>query len=271
MARRRRNRRKAKQQRQAILNIILLVSTLMIGGVLFWSLQPEPYDEDTLCILSEELPPHTAVIIDKTDEYSAAEAGLIAAAIRRTRDRLDVGERLTLFELDARGQFDPRGEMSMCNPGRGDQVNPLFRNPKMIEERYSDLFEAPMEAILDDLVTPKEAPASPILEALARLAQTENFSDQAPDRSILLVSDMLQNSDVFTAYGGAGRIPETASDPRDAANIIIGRFGDGLRGTQLEVRLIPRDRHVDLQRGPLAAYWNAVFVELGVDVRWRDL
>lgn len=271
MGRRRRNRRKAKQQRQAVINIVLVVAALVISGWLFWSLQPEPYDQDTLCVVAETLPPHTAVIIDKTDEYSAAEAGLIAAAIRRSRDELTVGERFTLFELDERGQFNPRGEMSMCNPGRGNQVNPLFQNPKMIEERYADLFEAPMEAILDDLVTPKEAPASPILEALARLAQTENFSDRAPERSILMVSDMLQNSDVFTAYGGAGEMPEGVPDPRDAAKIIIGRFGDGLRGAELEIRLIPRERHLDLQRGPLTAYWNAIFAELGIDVRWRDL
>ena len=74
------------------------------------------------------------MIIDKTDEYSEDQAGLIAAIVRRTRDRLEIGERLTLFELDANGQFDPRGEFSLCNPGRGDQVNALFSQGRQIRQ-----------------------------------------------------------------------------------------------------------------------------------------
>ena len=99
MARRRRTRQK-KQRNQAILNFVLAGLAVAIIGFAFFALQPEPYDELTLCEISDDLPPHTAVIIDKTDEYNEQQAGLIAAIIRRTRDRLEIGERLTLFELD---------------------------------------------------------------------------------------------------------------------------------------------------------------------------
>ena len=188
MARRRRSRQK-KQRNQAILNFVLAGLAIVIIGFAFFALQPAPYDELTLCEISDELPPHTAVIIDKTDEYSEQQAGLIAATIRRTRDRLAIGERLTLFELDQDGQFDPRGEFSLCNPGRGDQVNPLFRNPEQIEVRFNEKFDRPLETILADLVVPKEAPNSPVLEALARLGQTDAFSRRAPQRRIVIISD----------------------------------------------------------------------------------
>lgn len=264
-------RRRRHLLRLAMLNLLLVV--VAIAGIAYAveKFKAPDYDEDTLCIVSSELPPHTAIILDKTDEYSEFQAGLIASVIRRTKDRLDVGERLTIFELDARGQFDPRGHFSLCSPGRGKQVNPLFRNPRLIEERYAELFEAPLESVLQDLVTPKEAPSSPILEALARLSQTEAFSDDVPSRSIVLVSDMLQNSDMFSAYGGGGSMPDAMPDRRDVADLVLNRFGDGLRGTELEIRLIPRERYVDLQRGALKQYWNDVFDELGVRADWRDL
>ncbi len=264
-------RRQRRLRRMAFLNFAIVVAA--IGGIYFAvkNLQPPPYDEDTLCIISDELPPHTAIIIDKTDVYSEVQSRLIASVIRRTKDRLESGERLTIFELDARGQFDPRGRFSLCSPGRGDQVNPLFRNPRLIEERYAELFDAPLDAVLEDLVTPKEAPASPILEALSRLAQTEAFSDEVPGRSIVMVSDMLQNSDMFSAYGGRGSMPANMPDARDVADQVLNRFGDGLRGTRLEVRLIPRETYVDLQRGALKDYWNEVFDELGIRTDWRDL
>ena len=264
-------RRRKRQQRQAFLNFAIAAAAIAIIGFTIYALQPAPYDADTLCVISDDPPPHTAIIIDKTDEYSEEQADLIAGVIRRTQQRLEVGERLTLFELDASGQFDARGEFSLCNPGRGRQVNPLFRNPKMIEERYERLFSGPLEAILEDLVTPKEAPASPILEAIARLSQTEMFSDDVPRRRVVLISDMLQNSDTFSAYGGRGALPSRIPDPRDVAEDIESRFGPYARGVELEIRLIPRPSFADLQRGALKSYWEDVFADLGISDDWRDL
>lgn len=270
MARRRRTRQK-KQRNQAILNFVLAGLAVAIIGFSFYALQPEPYDELTLCELSDDLPPHTAVIIDKTDEYNEQQADLIAAVIRRSRNRLEIGERFTLFELDQFGQFDPRGRFSLCNPGRGDQVNALFRNPAQIEERFNEKFNQPLEDILEDLVEPKEAPNSPVLEALARLGQTDAFSSRAPARRIVMISDMLQNSDVFTIYGGGGSLPTDIPDAISVADTTMRRFGDSLNGVELEIRLIPRARYVDMQRGALKDYWDEVFDELGVEVTWRDL
>ena len=269
---RRKSRRQRRQSRQAYINFAIVAAILVGAAYFFTHMRPAPYDEASLCVISDELPPHTAIILDKTDEYTKVQSDLIAAIIRRTGDKLEVGERLTLFELDAKGRFDPRGRFSLCNPSRGAQVNPLFRNPEQIEERYLERFEAPLDDVLVDLIEPKEAPSSPILEAIARLAQTENFSRDAPSRKIVIVSDMLQNSDTFSAYGGSGGgLPETTPDAIDTADAILRKFGDNLRGTELEIRLIPRERHVDLQRGGLKDYWDEIFSELGVRVRWRDL
>jgi len=159
----------------------------------------------------------------------------------------------------------------LCNPGRGDQVNALFRNPAQIEERFNEKFNQPLETILEDLVEPKEAPNSPVLEALARLGQTDAFSNRAPARRIVMISDMLQNSDVFTIYGGGGTLPENIPDAISVADTTMRRFGDSLNGVELEIRLIPRQRYVDMQRGALKDYWDEIFAELGVSVTWRDL
>lgn len=269
---RRRRQRERRLRRLALINILVVAGAIAGGFALMAVLSPKPFDQDSLCVISDELPPHTAVIIDKTDEYTEQQAGLIATAVRRAQQRLAIGERFTLFELDAAGRFDPRGEFSLCNPGRGNQVNPLFRNPARIEERYDRMFETPFEAVLADLVVPKEAPSSPILEAIARLSQTEFFGADAPERELILISDMLQNSDLFSAYGGGGTVmPDRTRPAADVADDVIARFGDNLRGVNLVIRLISRNRQVDLQRGELRAYWDEVFAELGINAEWRDL
>lgn len=265
-------RRERRLKRLALINILVVAGAVAGGFLLMAVLTPKPYDQDSLCEISDALPAHTAVIIDKTDEYTQQQADLIASSIRRAQDRLAIGERFTLFELDAEGRFDPRGAFSLCNPGRGSQVNPLFRNPQRIEERHARMFETPFEAVLEDLVVPKEAPSSPILEAMARLAQTEFFSPDAPERELILVSDMLQNSGLFSAYGGGGSVmPERTPPAHEVADDVIARFGGNLRGTHLTIRLIARDSHVDLQRGELRTYWDELFRDLGIDTEWRDL
>jgi hypothetical protein len=252
-------------------NILIVLGIL--GGISYLALvlQPEEYDPDTLC-LAGETPPHVGVVIDKTDLYSPQQAARIEDLVLANRDRLEISERLTLFELDARGELVNTNDFSLCNPGRGDQINPLYRNPQRVEARYQALFEGPLQAALSDLVEPKESPSSPIIESLARLAVTEGFDPETPGRRIVLVSDMLQNSRLFTVYGrNRGAPAQRLPDPRDVAREIEAEVGDALAGVTLEVYLIPRNGWEREQETVIRAYWSEVFRQLGVRDRWNAL
>ena len=254
-----------------IFNIIIVLGIL--GGIsyLAMSLQPEEYDRDTLCVVGIT-PPHRVVIIDKTDLYSMDQAEAIAGVILNERDRLGVGERLSLFELNENGNLSDTNNFSLCNPGSGEQVNPLYRNPERIQARYEALFAGPLQTALSDLVTPKDAPQSPILEALAGLTHEDSFDRSVPGRHIVLVSDMLQNSEIFTVYGrGRGSIEERLPDPVEVAQALEAQHGDGLMGVTLEIRLIPRVGWEADQAGTLRDYWDLVFRQLGVRAYWSEL
>ncbi|MCW5725444.1 MAG: hypothetical protein KIS81_10890 [Maricaulaceae bacterium] len=254
-----------------IFNLVVIAGIL--GGITWaaTTLRPADFDYDTLCI-EGETPPHRAVVIDKTDPYTREEAARILAAIIAERDALAVGERLSLFELDERGEFRHSNRFSLCNPGSGEQVNPLYRNPDRVQARYAQLFDRPLQAALADLIEPKDAPASPVIEALARLAQEENFSPGVPGRRILLVSDMLQNSELFTVYGRwRGPYDRRVPPAEDIAAAIGAEYGDVLRGVEVQVLLIPREPFVEEQRGAMQAHWRAIFRELGVRDSWAEL
>ncbi len=253
------------------LNILIVLGIL--GGISYLALvlQPEEYDPDTLC-LAGDVPPHVGVVIDKTDLYSPEQAARIEALVLENRDRLQISERMTLFELDARGELVNTNDFSLCNPGRGDQINPLYRNPQRVEARYQALFEGPLQAALSDLVEPKESPSSPIIESLARLAVTENFDPETPGRRIVLVSDMLQNSQLFTVYGrNRGALESRLPDPRDVAAAIEDEVGEALAGVTIEVYLIPRRTWERDQETVIRAYWSEVFRQLGVRDGWSAL
>ncbi|MGP1275311.1 MAG: hypothetical protein ACQRW7_07840 [Caulobacterales bacterium] len=253
-----------------LFNMVVVAGVLGAISYAALVLQPEEYDPETLCLVGA-VPSHRVLVIDKTDLYSPEQAGRIEALALQARDRLDVGERFSLFELDERGELTHTNSFSLCNPGRGEQINPLYRNPNRVEARYQALFERPLQRALADLVRPKDAPQSPILEALARLAQEETFNSSVPRRQIVLVSDMLQNSSLYSVYGQArqdlsGRLP----DPETIARQIENEYGDVLRGTEIEVSLVAREGWSAQQRAELQAHWQAVFARLGMRQSWQE-
>lgn len=254
-----------------VFNILIIIGILGAISYAAVVLQPAEYDSETLC-LAGETPPHVGIVIDKTDLYSAEQADDIGSLVLANRDRLSIGERMTLFELDARGELVNTNGFSLCNPGRGEQINPLYRNPSRVEARYQALFEEPLQSALADLVEPKQSPASPIVESLARLSVSEDFDPTTPGRRIVLVSDMLQNSQLFTVYGGnreslAQRLP----NPSLVAQAVEAEFGDSLAGVTIEIYLIPRRGWEQTQATVIQAYWAEVFRQLGMRDRWQAL
>jgi hypothetical protein len=259
--------------RDAIGLFNLLIIAAVLGAISYaaFVLKPAEYDSQTLC-LADATPPHRVVVIDKTDLYSTTQADAIADLILDERDALAVGERFSLYELNESGELRNTNRFSLCNPGAGEQVNPLYRNPERVQARYEALFADPLDRALADLVTPKDAPSSPIIEALARLGLDPTFDRSVPGRRIVLVSDMLQNSDVFTVYGrGRGSFEDRVPPVQSVAAAIRETYGDSLRGVELEIRLIPRQSWESDQRGVLQDYWNAVFDRLGVRAYWMDI
>ncbi|MAK63382.1 MAG: hypothetical protein CMF75_01350 [Maricaulis sp.] len=253
-----------------LFNLVIVAAILGAISYAAFVLKPAEYDSQTLC-LADTVPPHRVVVIDKTDLYSPQQADSIAGLILSERDALAVGERLSLYELNESGELRNTNRFSLCNPGAGEQVNPLYRNPERIQARYEALFAEPLDRALADLVTPKDAPSSPIIEALARLGLDPAFDRTAPGRRIVLVSDMLQNSDVFSVYGRRRAFEDRVPPVNEVARAIRDTYGDSLRGVQLEIRLIPRENWEIEQRGILMDYWNAVFQQLGIRAYWADI
>lgn len=253
----------------------LLVVAGVLGAISYAALvlQPEEYDPDTLCLVGHT-PPHTVVMIDRTEvRYSPGQARRINEVILSARNGLEVGERLSLFELNHRGEIRNTNRFSVCNPGRGDQINPLYRNPNRVQARYDALFERPLNRALDGLLDLIDSPVTPLLEALAELGNHEDFDARVPRRRIILISDMLQNTQLYSVYGHArtdlaNRLP----DPSAIAQQIEARYGRSLAGVEIEVLFVAQDHDgwTAQQRAAIRSHWEAVFNRLGVRQSWQE-
>ncbi len=253
----------------------LLVVAGVLGAISYAALvlQPEEYDPETLCLMGET-PPHTIVMIDRTEvRYSPDQARRINGVMQEARHSLDIGERLSLFELNHRGEIRNTNRFSVCNPGRGDQINPLYRNPNRVQMRYEALFDRPLDRALDGLLDLIDSPVTPLLESLAELGNREDFDHTVPRRRIVLISDMLQNTQLYSVYGYArvdlaNRLP----DPRTIVSEIENRYGRSLAGVELEILFVAQDHDgwSPQQRAIIRAHWEEVFRLLGVRQSWQE-
>lgn len=251
-----------------VLGIAMLAGIPIVGQYM----QPAPRDEESLCLvpargqLSAE-PAHHVLVLDKTDPWNAEQGGRLRTLVIRMRDQLDVNERLSIFVFDGAVQAGVAPVFSLCNPGRGSDTTILWSNPRRWETRFQDQFGTPLNAILDDLAQANEGPVSPILELLIDLTNREELNLPSGLKRIVLVSDMLQNSDAYSMFNRQ----QPVLSPERIGEIVELRGGlRHLHKFRVEVYQV---RGVYSEERLIAArqFWNEVAGAYGVEIEWKVL
>jgi hypothetical protein len=184
--------------------------------------QPVPRDEESFCpilpdgsgkAVSETA--HHILVIDKTDKWTPPQEARLRNIVLGMRDHLGVNERLTIFVFSDTVKQGFSYVFSHCNPGRGSDTNMWTSNPRRWEQQFNAKFGQPLDEIMADLIRATEGPRSPILEVMIDLTNREELIRRDIPRRIVLVSDMLQNSDAYTFF--APRAPRLAPAPQRSA------------------------------------------------------
>ncbi len=139
----------------------------------------------------------------------------------------------------------------------GEKANALYQNPGMIEERYRKEFREPFDSIVSAMLDSRGADRSPIMESLqALLVSAPGFVDATYSRRVIVVSDLIQNSEAFSFYRGDTwkgfiRSPDAL------------RLAGRLQDIEVEICRIPRpDAGVDMKQ--VDNFWFNYFNRAGV-------
>lgn len=143
-----------------------------------------------------EVPGETAILIDTSNAISAKDAGAAFTGIDSwARGSAPWLQRLSIHALpESASDLDPRGYGSWCVPKEGEDANLIYENAVYVEAQFRQ-FLAKLRDIFRELVSRQEADESPIVETMAHLVQRNEDLD-----SIVLVSDMLQNTEAWSHY-----------------------------------------------------------------------
>ncbi|KQN02372.1 hypothetical protein ASE82_08415 [Sphingomonas sp. Leaf230] len=261
-ARSRRKEREAKQMRAGVILFVIGAAILAaIGGLYIYAGRANPnLAAGNLCPDSGPVA-ITAVVVDVTDPASRVTQAAIRSRILAAAEELPRFGMLKIFAAGADESALLQPLFAKCNPGTKADVNELTSSPELVQKRYDEGFEAPLSKALDGVLDVPTADASPILEGIQAVTVAAFPPGVAKlPRRLLVASDLIQNSQAFSMYGGPLN--------EDAAERVGEAIPAQLEGVNVELLMIRRAAQDTLQTSPeFVDFWEGWFGAAGARVR----
>ena len=256
MAPRRRFSRRRRGSETLALKVIAIVVVVVVlfglGGI-FWYVQGRAaqlasLDPETLCPKSGPTS-QFAVLIDRTDALTEIQGEALRRQITAWANVVPKHGDFKVYEVGYGGAL-LQPVVAVCNPGDGSDESAIDSNPKMGRARYEEKFQAPISAMLERMRLDEEAKASPILEGVQAIA-VKDFGPDAPQgpKTLVIVSDLLQNQQGFSLYQGVPALDAFWATPYGAS------VRSNLSGIHAEIFLLHRSKAASKQTDALGKFW----------------
>lgn len=200
--------------------------------------------------------PHLAILVDTTDPMTLTQLELARQHIEDRIEDAVAGTRISFATVDPDGSIRQDNFFSMCKPAAGADVSILTQNPRLVEEQFQAEFAEPIQVALDQLLRVPEAGSSPIMEATQELAaRIPGFVVSEAPRELVIMSDLVQHSDVFSFIRGDDwKSFVAAGGP--------SRFGSAYKGATVSVLRVPR---MPNRAAAIDDFWVRYFDAQGFD------
>ncbi len=245
----------ARRRALFIGSAVLAATAAVVGGVL---LNRDPDLDDHLCPVGRPLKDSVVVVVDTTDPLAPGEKQHFLDVVHGARDQLPRFGKLSLLLLDPRHPFQPEERISLCNPGSPGQLGVLFHTPKHVAQRWTETFEAPLEAVATELARSPRGAVSPIIETVVGVSWRQDFKATIPNRRLILISDMRQ----FTPSEGLSLYPAGDAWRRFLGSGVAQRADPDLAGSVVQIELIHRPE-ARLPETDLKMFWTRWFKSRG--------
>ena len=239
------------------------------AGVLFsilalslsvWLLRPAELDAATLCPTNRPLAGHTVVIVDRTDRWTQAMGSALTQLVENAQRDTAKYEKFSIVSLDADQSVHPL--FSICNPGEPTFWSDLYRGRRYTTRDFEERFVGAGERIVEQVREPSEARTSPIVEYVHRWLGSDDFNASVRHRRLILVSDMRQNSPLYSIYSGA---------EEDLGAVVERQFGPSAEGVAFDVYFVAHGQDHNVTEDEVRTAWDHAFGRIGADYSWRQI
>jgi len=196
-------RKRRKQFKGNLLIALCVILGLALASINWWvGRQQIKLNEDTLCPASGPKG-FTVLLIDKTDPPTTVQREALRQRLDHLAKTLPIGAAIQVYSVGPTGDDLLTAESPIvCNPGKGEGASAWTGNPRLLEKRWRERFEEPIERVFGRMLQAGSSPRSPILESIQSVAirPLGSLEPDVKDRRLVIVSDMLHNTEQFSQY-----------------------------------------------------------------------
>lgn len=254
--------RAANETRKGWLQIGGVIALILAVGATYIAVARgnKALDAETLCPAAPSSV--TVLLVDVTDPMTTAQKQDFRNQLNLLRGAIPRYGQLIVTKVDSSSSELLQPVIVRCNPGTASDVSDWNGNPHGVQKAHDEKFVAPLDAAFDSLTRASAADRSPIFESVQSVALTELSRSKVSDapRKLVLVSDLLQNTDAISFYNG---LP--------APDQLLGsapfrRVRTDLSGVQVEIWMLERSDANQTQPRALIDLWDAAIAAQGAVV-----
>jgi hypothetical protein len=258
---RKKKSKKEKKQDWLGAGLLIAVIVVLIGvGFLYWHQTKARIEIDKESLCPKAGPKEVcAVIIDQTDEFSTIQRAVLRQHLKAVKEEIP---RYGLLELYGVGPVQNellKPTFKLCNPGRGQEIDPLTGNPVIVERRWREEFSSKLENVFDVVLTPAHAQLSPIMESIQSVAISA-FGDPSLSQTakrLVIVSDLLHHTPEYSQYSDLGDFKKFR------ATDYYRRVRPNLKDVQVELYYLRRTTRYVTQGQKHIEFWQAYISDAG--------
>ena len=239
-----------------------VIAVLLSMSALVYIFRPPLPDSVTLCPTTRPITAHTLVIVDRTDKWNPAISAALKELIENAQKNTQPYEKFSIVSLDSEQSTHPL--FSVCNPGAPNFMTDLYRGRRYTKRDFDQKFVGAGEAVMAKLSEPSEASTSPIVEYVHRWLGRDDFNAATPNRRLILISDMRQNSPQYSIYTAKG-------DGAGLAPIVKREFGPAGQGVTYEVYFLAHGHDYNVSENEVKAAWDRAFKTIPASYDWRQI
>jgi hypothetical protein len=199
----------------------------------------------------------TAILFDRTDPINDKQKLFLQNKLDLLRTSTRKFEEVDTYALENQGSDVITPLQRVCDPGNGEDLDPVTGNPAIARERWEKQFDTPLRLMMEKMREGGGAKTSAIFEAVQSVSlqsfQRPNVAE-AP-KKLVLVSDLLQFTKTMNLYKGALNY-QVFRNTNEAL-----RLRTNLDGVAIEIFFI---RRTTQERIPaLINFWTDWFIDQG--------
>lgn len=201
----------------------------------------------------------TVLLVDVTDPLGVAQRQDFRNQLVSLRNSIPRYGKLIVVKVDSTSTDLLKPVIVRCNPGTAEDANDITGDPQGLQRRHREEFIEPLDRTFTDLTRASASDRSPIFESVQSVALTELLTPDVVDhpRKLVIVSDLLQNTDAVSFYGG---VPEQSTF---LASHQFRRVRSDLRSIEVELWMLERSDAPQTQPRALVNLWDAAIAEQG--------